>query len=302
MSLTLDRKLEGPAALGRGIAMSADSELRTKLAVGMIGRLGMIVLVEGRDAGANRRAREVVEQAIADVERNMSEFEKPVEAGPGLLVVTAKNRSEESWTLWSLGIEDESVEAPIVAVVFGRGRRLGGLIPAVELDRAALYRRLALLGRSCECDLDRDWLYGHPLYLRWNEERRREAAASLTFDPEDPMVKAEIARIIDRGPGSGGGDLPSAGGDIEDILLGYREQVIDPSSESAETPVAQAVAEPMTTDAVNAPSPSLTEDTAEPEPPSASEVFRGPLFAVAILVAVLGLGIFVVLSRSKGNS
>ena len=49
---------------------------------------------------------------------------------------------------------------------------------------------------DCECDLDRDWLYGHQMVHRWTTNLENQALSTLNFDPFAAYVKSEVAAIV----------------------------------------------------------------------------------------------------------
>jgi hypothetical protein len=130
------------------------------------------------------------------------------------------------------------------AVLYGRGRLAGPVLFGGHLDRDAVLDQLSLVAESCECDRPRAWLHARHLPLPWDEDLRRRATASLGFDPHNPRIKAEMERILARGPqGSTKGLVKSA--DRPDPLLGYDEVHIQASaaSPSAAAPRAFVVVE-----------------------------------------------------------
>ena len=49
-----------------------------------------------------------------------------------------------------------------------------------------------------ECDLDRRWMHGNMLPVRWDKTIQNQIAQQLGFDPENPVVKMEISQIVGR--------------------------------------------------------------------------------------------------------
>jgi hypothetical protein len=114
-----------------------------------------------------------------------------------------------------------------VAVLIGRGRRLGPTLKGDEITAGKLQQILAVAGQDCECDLDRSWMQGPMIPVRWGPERQQSAYNNLGFDPDNPLVKAEISRILARGKNPirvNGTD--SIGSDLDMLLLGYSEEVL----------------------------------------------------------------------------
>jgi hypothetical protein len=67
-----------------------------------------------------------------------------------------------------------------------------------EISDGNLTRIMSIIGADCECGLDLSWTRGTRLPVRWGEAVRRQAAKSLGFDPESPMVQAEVGRILEK--------------------------------------------------------------------------------------------------------
>ena len=110
-----------------------------------------------------------------------------------------------------------------------------------EATPGEIERRIGLVGESCECELDRDWMQGKMIPLEWGTALQGEAAKTLGFDPENPRVKMEISQILKNGSGSGGAVESFAYSD--DPLVGYSEvQVVNFDQETlTDQPVDNAV-------------------------------------------------------------
>lgn len=122
---------------------------------------------------------------------------------------------------WALDIPD----AGGVALLYGRGKRAGPPI-YTSTGVTELLAQLTLVGDSCECDTPRDWASEPSIPLRWNETTADRATDLLGFDPASPMVKAEVVRILSRGPQGGTPAVSSRvamGADPAMMLLGYSE-------------------------------------------------------------------------------
>lgn len=179
------------------------SPARKGLAAALVDGYATVLLVEGTDAAANAAARELAEQAIQRINAVKSGFDRVIEVGPALRIITAEQRAGERWLLWSLGIDDSSEAMPSVAVLYGKGRRLGDVLTGSTLTDDTLFTMLSVVARDCECDLDRGWLYGTSIPLVWDDAMRRRAYDALGFDPESAATRAAVSRILERGPGSG---------------------------------------------------------------------------------------------------
>jgi len=191
--------------IARTIGGLTRSPAREGLAAALIDGYATVLLVEGTDEAANAAARELADQAIQRINAVKSGFDRVIEVGPALRIITAEERGQEFWLLWSLGIDSGDQPMPSVAVLYGKGRRLGDVLTGSTLTDDTLFTLLSYVARDCECDLDRGWLYGTTIPLVWDDALRRRAYDSLGFDPESAATRAAVARILERGPGSGTG-------------------------------------------------------------------------------------------------
>lgn len=183
----------------------------------------VVVVVEGTDAVGNSRVAEAVRGAIASVSKRIPGMPKPVSVPPQAMIIRAEQQAAERVLLWGLGLEPVTVAEPRVALVYGRGRRLGGTLEGPLITATALRERLVLVGQDCECDLDRAWLRGPMIPARWDAALQQAAARTLGFDPENPMVRAEVGRIVERGPVPG--QKRRMTGTSQE--LGYSEESVD---------------------------------------------------------------------------
>ncbi|MCB9882328.1 MAG: hypothetical protein H6834_11105 [Planctomycetes bacterium] len=198
------------------------SPLRETLASHCLDHLCVALLVEGDDATSNTRARRAIERALRDVTTVFASMPKAVGKEPAMLTLPRDARERERWLLFSLGVDAAETE-PVVAVVFGRGRRMGSTLRGDAIDAASIFRRMDWIGQSCECELDRSLMRGYPLLMEWPESLRERAVERLDFDPDSPAVIAEIRALLARGPGADRIDDASEDESLDALLLGYEE-------------------------------------------------------------------------------
>ncbi|MBI2421690.1 MAG: hypothetical protein HYV27_02590 [Candidatus Hydrogenedentes bacterium] len=193
------------------------SPVRTAIQTDMIESFAVVLLVHGDTPAANDAARKVTQAAIDEITANQNQLDKPVDEAAKLVELPADAREAEAALLWSLDIDPASLSAPRIVVLFGKARRMGGVLRGDKVTQNELVRVLALVGTSCECGLDRKWMQGTMLPMRWGSELDAALAAHLGFDPESPMVKTEISQIIALGARNQGVNSNF------NALLGYRE-------------------------------------------------------------------------------
>lgn len=206
--------------LMEGVAFSA---MRDSLLKEALRAYAVILLVEGSDDQANARAREAAQAAINTVARLIPGMPKPVDVPPQILSLPRAAQAAESVLLWGLGLDPAPSKDPRLTIVYGRGRRLGTPLEGPLITQTVLRERLVLVGQDCECDLDRAWLRGPLVPGRWDHAMQEAAAKSLGFDPENPVVRAEVSRIVDRNPLPG--QRRKTGGTSHP--LGYSEDSVD---------------------------------------------------------------------------
>lgn len=187
----------------------------------------VLVLVEGTNSADNLRVQQTLDTAIRAVERLMPGMPKPVAIPPQRVVIPTGEQTGEALLLWGLGLDPAPAADPRVAIVYGRGRRLGVPLEGAMVTRTAVQERLVMIGQDCECDLDRAWLKGPVIPGRWDRELQQIAARTLGFDPENPMVRTEVSRIVLRGEG----DRTRQSRPTSALALGYSEESVDGGTE-----------------------------------------------------------------------
>jgi hypothetical protein len=193
----------------------------------------VILVVEGTDTQENQRVVDAARRAADFIEELMPRMPKPVEVAPQVVVLDQKAVTSETSLLWSLGMEVTRQKEPQAAILIGRGRRLGPNLQGEAITALRLQEMLAVAGQDCECDLDRSWMQGPRIPMPWGIERQQRAYGLLGFDPENPLVKAEISRILSRGRNTiQAAESSGISQGLDMLLLGYSEEVIgiDPVS------------------------------------------------------------------------
>lgn len=266
-----------PVSVDDGVSMEQQLEqivhspARRKILDQVVEALCVLVLVESKDSSENERARNLATQAMVQIERQMWTLEKPTDRAAALVTVAHDLTPNESWLLSSLGIEE--ADTPCLAVVYGQGRRLGEVLSGDALSFDKIVGRATICGRDCECDLDRDWLYGQQVIHSWSPERERAAESTLDFDPHSAFVVAEVSQILQKNAkGLAGEPHVDLGGglvihDLEPELDGDTNVQEQPTRSIQDTAV---------------PKPQLDEP--EPEPEAAGSVVPWPILSVLGLI------------------
>jgi len=263
---------------------------------------GAVILLEGSDPAENRKAREAAERSIATIAQLIRDkkLEKEIATPPKLHVLSRDQAALERVTLWSLGIELDDPAAQM-AMLYGRGRQIGRVLKGPQLNDRTVHAVLNTIGLSCECGLDRSWMQGAMLPLKWGEDVQQQVAKHLGFDPENPAIKMEMSQILSKGGAGQGAKIKVAQADIDTLLAGYSE-----TSATPEAPPMPESDESDTSDLSDATKPAPTTDVT-PAPAATSAPDRpGRLRPLILLlggaaVFILAAGIAILL-RSRGNN
>ena len=206
---------------------TASSPKREAILETILDAFAVVVLLESDDQELNRAARTAIDGAIEEISRLMPKMPKPVDTPPNVLTIASDERDQESTLLFSLGFDLALDEEPQAAILIGRGRRLGPPLQGGLITKTKVQQMMALIGQDCECDLDRSWMQGPMVPLRWDSGQQKLAYDKLAFDPESPLVKAEISRILARGPNARGEVAGKSDITMDTLFLGYSEELVD---------------------------------------------------------------------------
>jgi hypothetical protein len=252
------------------------SPKREKIRQNIVKSYCMIVLIQGKDVAENRKAEESVADAMAKIAKMMSQMPKQVKGPPQLILIPRESAPQEKILLWSLGVNEDMSE-PHAAVIYGRGRQIGPRLKGEEITESEIFNLLSVIGSACECGLDRGWILGPMLPLRWDKKLQTEVVELLGFDAESPMVKTEISQILSLGRSTGTEDTS-----IKDELYSYREEAV----EFERTPPVATV--PL--------SQLRQTNSTETDSSGAGSIFQVALFsAVGIFLIILAGGLFIIL-------
>lgn len=203
------------------------SPIRQKTIEHLLSAYAVVLVVEGKNTQENIRVVRAAQSAADALSRMIPDMPKPVDVPPQVVVVPFQQIESEQAMLWSLEMNFRQPENPQAVVLIGRGRRLGPALQGDEITSSKLQQILAVAGQDCECDLDRSWMQGPMIPVRWGPERQQTAYNNLGFDPDNPLVKAEISRILARGKNPiRVNDTSNIGTELDMLLLGYSEEVL----------------------------------------------------------------------------
>ncbi len=200
------------------IESTVSSPMRRKITDICKDNYGVVLFIEGKDGKKNRQVRQVVKQAVKDIAQVMKLMPKPIENPPQLATLPRKDFQQERILIWSLNADPQFNE-PQLAVLFGRGRRMGQVLKGDEINKENLFSLLAIVGADCECGLDRSIMLGKMIPLRWSKEIQTQMAEQLGFDVENPMIKSEMSQILSIAPSQ-------KGKSAQNPLSVYREGIV----------------------------------------------------------------------------
>lgn len=212
------RDLGAGAALERALG----SPVLSRISNEAMDTFAFALIVEGNDGERNEALHDLVAEAQERLDQVADQLPRTIDWPLRTIVVGSDGREEERVLLWALGLQakDFGPEDCALALAYGRGKLAGPVLIGAEIELRELLAQLVLVGESCECETNRAWADEPRLPLRWSDAQRAAASAALGFEPDSPMIKGEVARILARGPK----DLADRPRDsIEALLFGYHE-------------------------------------------------------------------------------
>ncbi|HPA46663.1 MAG TPA: hypothetical protein PK395_12930 [bacterium] len=272
-------------SLAETMEQVCDSPVRRDILEHLVKSYCVVLFIEGQDTEANQQALQHIQRAIERITGLADQLPKPVEVNPHLVRISLESFPNERVLLWGMNLDEKALNDPQVAVLYGRGRRMGPVLRGEEIVESRLFPLLGLVGASCECGLDRSLIMGTPVPLRWDASMQSQVIELAGFDAENPMVKMEIGQIL--ASGLSGESAGTASEDpFTDLLFGYSEQVVEFGTESA--PVVDS---PISAQAIDPP-PS--------EKPEPGFYGRTVLWTIAAFGVVILVGIGIVVRRGFG--
>ncbi len=235
------------------------SPLRKQLVKQLPKSFAVVVLIDGPKEQDNKAARQVATESIGVISEQMSFMPKPIFHPPTMMKIDSKSIADEKILLWSLGLDiDKDPNTITVAVLYGRAKRIGPLLRGEQVNEYNLTTILSIVGADCECGLDRSWILGMPTPIKWDEQTQNIVAKNLGFDPENPMIKMEISRIVRIG--SLYRRSQQAPSSLPDMPLGYQELIVEFDATPEQKPATQSTI-PATPEQIT-PEPAAPESVA----------------------------------------
>jgi hypothetical protein len=97
---------------------------------------------------------------------------------------------------------------------------MGPLLKDEKIKLEVVRNMLRFIGEDCECGLDRSWMLGTMIPLRWNSKLKAGVLKQYGFDAENPLVISEMSQILSIAPQRVNNSINT------DLLYGYSENVL----------------------------------------------------------------------------
>ncbi len=172
-----------------------DSPIRKNLYEDIPSVFSVLLWVDGEDETVHKSTARIISESVSQIENMMPHMPKEVKKGPLTYRITKEIYSKERVLMWALGL-DEFPKRPVAFVFYGRGRIMGDVASFSEIKNGKLYKLMSMIGADCECGLDRKWMLGNQIPLLWAADTRQILVDELNFDVDNPMILAEMSRIL----------------------------------------------------------------------------------------------------------
>jgi hypothetical protein len=172
-----------------------DSPLRKKMRYEFNDVFAAVLCIEGKDQQKNRTAETELRANCEQISEMMPLMPKEVKKKPLIINVDNEEFHREKILMWALGVEKISTE-PMAFVLYGRGRIMGETVDYSSIKEGDVFKLMSMIGLDCECGLDRKWMLGKQIPLLWTKKIRQRLTSELGFDVDNPMVLAEMSRIL----------------------------------------------------------------------------------------------------------
>jgi hypothetical protein len=189
--LTIEIKVPSPESFESII----NSPIQNKLINILPESYAALLLIESNDSNKNQIAVNIAEKSCTAIKNVMPNMPKIVDGEPVIIKINKDDFKREKVLLWCLGI-DKIPDTPSAFVLYGRGRIMSRRISFDMIKDGDIYKFLSIVGADCECGLDRKWMLGKQVIMKWNKQTEQFLFSLLDFDVDNPMILAEMSRII----------------------------------------------------------------------------------------------------------
>lgn len=172
-----------------------ESPLQKNLLNELVDVFAIVLFIEGSDVSKNKSIEQKLISNCEQISNLMPHMPKIVKKKPLVFRVSTEDFKKEKIILWVLGIE-KTAKDPSACVLYGRGRIMGDVLTSKFIEEDNVFKLLSMIGADCECGLNRKWMLGNQIPLLWTQKTRQDLTNELGFDVDNPMVLAEMSRIL----------------------------------------------------------------------------------------------------------
>lgn len=208
-----------------------ESPVRTTLVGHLVKQWAVVLVVEGTDPAQNRTILTAATAAAKQMAGFRPEMGEPVKTAPPIVRVRWDDPKEQILR-WSLGLDGGDTKQTRVAILFGRGRRVGQILPSSQATTGRMLEMLKLLGKNCTCTADPSWLLGPALPLNWGRSLQEQVREQLGFDPNSPAVANTLSGVWKTLSPANSALVP--GENVPEPNTGYVEFSVDPTQPPAD--------------------------------------------------------------------
>lgn len=187
-----------------GMTTCLSSPVRQHLLREMGNVFSLILYFEAKDSNINDY-QHIIEEATAQFKHISPHLDKAVNEGIKVIKVAFSNRQKETVLMKALGVSVTNKQA-CVAILYGRGRLAGQVLHAKKLTAKTILDKLVLIGTDCECGIDLSPILERALPLNRPDGFMQQTTDMLGFDVSNPMILAEMSRILAKSAANTKGD------------------------------------------------------------------------------------------------
>lgn len=209
--------------LGDAVENIVSSPARAEMLERIIKVYSIILFFEGKDVNENNMIYEELNGAAQKIAEIMKQLPKRIEEPPYIIRISRESFVKEKILLWSLNLNEQEMDKPQTALIYGRGRQFGPMLSGEQITQRDMVNLLGMIGLSCECGLDRKWMMGALLPLRWEDKIQSDVVKYLGFDAENPSVRMEVSQILS----SNVRKTFDTKNEREDVFKSYSEEIAE---------------------------------------------------------------------------
>jgi len=232
--LSWDRKENFTQSIWALLETIVTSPARELLREDIVESYAVIYFIESGHPDEDRTAERIIKQAVERTGQIMMSLPKPVDKPPRVIRINTEEKGNEDILLWSLGWKGDESKKPAVAIMYGRGRRMGPMLDGDFIREEVITNMLRFVGEDCECGLDRTWMLGTMIPWRWDSKLKAAVHSEYGFDADNPLVVSEMIQILSVAPERINRSVDTG------ILYGYTENMLKISNPAIQSSPVEA--------------------------------------------------------------